>query len=300
MTAQASNTINMKTFKETELILNADGSIYHLKLRPEQIADTVFVVGDQGRVPMISKYFDKIEHKVQSREFLTHTGYYGKKRLSVVSTGIGTDNIDIVLNELDAAVNIDLEKRVLKERHTSLDIIRLGTTGALQPGIPVDSLVASAYGLGFDGLMHFYDFDPSLAEMDMADAFAKHLNWSTKLPYPYIFEASSLLMEKMAPDLVKGITCTANGFYGPQGRELRLPLAFPDMNDLIEGFEYGKHRITNLEMETSALYGLGKLLNHHTLTICNVIANRIRKEYSKDVQKSVDAMIRYALEKVST
>lgn len=289
----------MKTFRETELILNADGSIYHLKLRPEQIADTVFVVGDQGRVPMISKYFDSIEHKVQSREFLTHTGYYGKKRLSVVSTGIGTDNIDIVVNELDAAVNIDLDKRALKEQHTSLNIIRLGTTGALQPEIPVDSLVASAYGLGFDGLMHFYDFDPSLAEEDMADAFSKHLNWSNKLPDPYIFKASPVLLEKMAPDLIKGITCTANGFYGPQGRELRLPLAFPGMNSLIESFEFGEHRITNLEMETSALYGLGKLMNHHTLTICNVIANRIRKEYSKDVKKSVDAMIRYALETVS-
>lgn len=289
----------MKTFKETELIVNPDGSIYHLKLRPEHIANTVFVVGDQGRVPMISKYFDKIEHKIQRREFLTHTGFFGNKRLSVVSTGIGTDNIDIVLNELDAAVNIDLEKRVLKEKHTSLNIIRLGTTGALQEEILVDTMVASAFGLGFDGLMHFYDFDESLAEKDMADAFAKHVNWNSKLPDPYIFAASQLLLNKMASDLHKGITCTANGFYGPQGRELRIPVAFPEMNDLIERFQYGDYKITNLEMETSALFGLGKLLGHNTLTICNVIANRVRKEYSKDVEKSVDQMIRYALEVVN-
>ena len=289
----------MKKFKETELILNPDGSIYHLKLRPEQIADTVFVVGDQGRVPMISKYFDRIEHKVQNREFLTHTGYFSRKRLSVVSTGIGTDNIDIVLNELDAAVNIDLEKRALKDRHTSLNIIRLGTTGALQAEIPIDTMVASAFGLGFDGLMHFYDFNPSLAEMDMANAFTNHLNWNSKLSDPYIFSASPLLLNHMAANLIKGITCTANGFYGPQGRELRLSLAYPEMNNLIEQFQYGEYKITNLEMETSALYGLGKLLDHHTLTICNVIANRVRKEYSKDAKKSVDEMIRYALEVVS-
>ncbi len=290
----------MKTFKETELIVNGDGSIYHLKLRPEHIADTVFVVGDQGRVPMISKYFDKIECKIQSREFLTHTGIYRNKRLTVVSTGIGTDNIDIVLNELDAAVNIDMQKRILKEKHTTLNIIRLGTTGALQPEIPVDSLVASAYGLGFDGLMHFYNFDPALAEIEMAEAFSKHVGWSSRLPDPYIFAASDALMTQMAAELGKGITCTANGFYGPQGRELRIPLAFPGMNSLIESFVYDDYKITNLEMETSALYGLGKLLGHNTLTICNVIANRVRKEYSKDVQQSVDNMIRYALDVVGT
>lgn len=289
----------MKKFRETELIVNADGSIYHLKLRPEHIADTVFVVGDQGRVPMISKYFDSIEFKIQSREFLTHTGTYRNKRLTVISTGIGTDNIDIVLNELDAAVNIDMQNRMLKEKHTSLNIIRLGTTGALQPEIPVDSMVASAYGLGFDGLMHFYDFDPQLAETNMAEAFSKHVNWNKRLPDPYIFAAADKLLVKMAAELSKGITCTANGFYGPQGRELRIPVAFPGMNSLIEEFVYNDYKITNLEMETSALYGLGKLLGHDTLTICNVIANRVRKEYSKDVKKSVDNMIRYALDMVA-
>lgn len=289
----------MQNFKESELIINADGSIYHLKIRPEQLANTVLVVGDQGRVPMISKYFDRIEYKIQNREFLTHTGYVGKKRLSVISTGIGTDNIDIVLNELDAVVNIDLQERTLKDDHTTLDIIRLGTTGALQAGIPVDTMIASAFGLGFDGLMHFYDYDASLSENEMADAFAKHVNWNNRLPYPYIFSASDDLLKSIADGLTKGITSTANGFYGPQGRELRIPLAFPEMNNLIESFEYNGYKVTNLEMETSALFGLGKVLGHNTLTICDVIANRARKEYSSNVKQSVDKMIQYVLEKIS-
>lgn len=289
----------MKTYKESELIINDDGSIYHLKLRPEQLANTILVVGDQGRVPMISKYFDKIEHKIQNREFLTHTGYVGKKRLSVLSTGIGTDNIDIVLNELDAIVNIDLHKRIPKDKHTTLDIIRLGTSGALQADIPVDTMIASAYGLGFDGLMHFYNYDNSLAEGEMAEAFANHVKWNDKLAQPYIFAASQSLSEKFAAKLNKGITGTANGFYGPQGRELRIPLAYPDLNGLIESFEFEGHKITNFEMETSALFGLAKVLGHNALTICDVIANRARKEYSKDVKKSIDLMIRYVLEKFS-
>ncbi len=289
----------MKRFKESELILNNDGSIYHLKLRPEHLADTVIVVGDQGRVPLISKYFEKVEYKIQSREFLTHTGFFNKKRISVTSTGIGTDNIDIVLNELDAIVNIDLEKRVPHDQHKALNIIRLGTSGALQSDIPVDSLVASAFGLGFDGLMHFYQFDKALLETGMADAFAQHTNWSKNLPYPYIFAASEPLLKNLADGLTQGITGTANGFYGPQGRELRIPLAFPELNDQIENFSYQGHCITNFEMETSALYGLGKVLGHNTLTVCNIIANRTRKEYSKDVKKSIDQMIRYMLEKIA-
>ena len=291
--------ITMKMFKDSELIINPDGSIYHLKTRPEQIADTVIVVGDQGRVPMISRYFDKIEHKVQNREFLTHTGYFGKKHITVLSTGIGTDNIDIVLNELDAAVNIDLNSRTLKDKHTTLDIVRLGTTGALQPDIPVDTLIASSHGLGFDGLMHFYQYDLSLSDQAIADAFAKHVNWDKKLPYPYVFAASKELLDKLGGGLKKGITSTANGFYGPQGRELRLPLAFPEMNQRIEDFEFQGQKITNFEMETSALFGLGRLLNHNTLTICTVIANRSRKEYSTSVSEAVDMMIRQVLEKLS-
>ncbi len=288
----------MRKFKESELIINPDGSLYHLNLRPEHIAGTVIVVGDQQRVSMISGYFDKIEHEIINREFRTHTGYCKNERITVLSTGIGTDNIDIVLNELDAAVNIDLEKRIPKEKHTSLNIIRLGTSGALQPDIPVDSFVASRFGLGFDGLLHFYRHDDALTEGAMAEAFVKHTAWSDKLSAPYIVPASKSLLDKIAPELRQGITATANGFFGPQGRELRIPLAFPEMNQKIESFRYENQRIINFEMETSALYALGKILGHHTLTVCDVIANRSRKEYSKDYKKSVDEMIRYVLDRL--
>ncbi len=289
-----------KQFKESELILNPDGSVYHLKVRPEHIADTVIVVGDQMRVESISRHFDKVEVQIQNREFVTHTGFYRNKRITVLSTGIGTDNIDIVVNELDAAVNIDLEKREVKENRKSLDIIRVGTTGALQPDLKVDTFVASSFGLGFDGLLNFYRFDESLLEKEMSDAFIKHTGWSEKLPYPYIVKASDDLMQKVAGDLNKGITLTANGFFGPQGRELRIPLAFPELNPKVEDFEFKGNRITNFEMETSALYGLGRILGHNTLTVCDIIANRVRKEYSKDYKASVEKLILYVLERISS
>ncbi len=289
----------MKQFKESELIVNPDGSIYHLKLRPEQVADTVILVGDQGRVGAVSCYFDSIEHKVQNREFVTHTGTYNGKRLSVVSTGIGTDNIDIVLNELDALVNIDLSSRQLNPEHRSLNLIRLGTTGALQKYIAVDSFVASAYGLGFDGLLHFYRHE-GITENAMADAFVKHTSWGDQLPYPYIVKASDALMKKFAGGLRTGITATANGFYGPQGRSLRIPLASPELNETIESFRFQGLSITNFEMETSALYGLGRLLGHHALTICTVIANRPGKTYSQDYKNAVDQMIRMVLDRVAS
>jgi uridine phosphorylase len=289
----------MTYFKESELILNPDGSIYHLMLRPEQIADTIIVVGDQGRVEQISRHFSRIDHKVRNREFLTHTGEFNGKRLTAMSTGIGTDNIDIVVNELDALVNIDLEKRVVKDRQTRLKIVRLGTSGALQPDIAVDTFVASAYGLGFDGLMNFYRFDEKILEKDLSDAFMAHTQWDQKLPYPYIVAASKSLMDQLAGDLVTGITATANGFYGPQGRELRIPLAFPDLNQRIEDFQSAGHRITNFEMETSALYALGKVLGHDALTICAIIANRIRKEYSRDYRKTIDLLIEQTLNRLT-
>lgn len=289
----------MRQFKDSELILNPDGSIYHLKLLPGQIASNIIVVGDQDRVSMISQYFDTIEHKVQNREFVTHTGTYRGKRLTVLSTGIGTDNIDIVVNELDALVNIDLDKRVEKAEQTALNIIRLGTSGALQPDIAVDTLVASRYGLGFDGLLHFYAYDESLFESDMAEAFALHTKWAKKLPFPYIVEASDQLFASVAEGLTSGITATANGFYGPQGRELRLPLANRRLNEAIESFRFEGKRVTNFEMETSALYGLGKLLGHHTLTICAIIANRVRKEYSKDYQNTIKMMVEQVLDRLT-
>ena len=288
----------MKTFKDSELIINPDGSIYHLKLRPEQLADTVIVVGDQGRVPKISQHFDRVEHEIQNREFRTHTGYYKNKRITVLSTGIGTDNIDIVINELDAVANIDLETRTVKSKHTPLNIIRLGTSGAVQDDVPVDTLVASAFGMGFDGLLHFYRVDPDLTEQDMADAFVKHTDWGPRLPTPYIVASSGSLIRQIAGGLQQGITATTNGFYGPQGRELRIPLAFPDLNRKIEAFRHAGHRVINFEMETSALYALSKILGHNALTVCAVIANRVRKEYSKDYQKTVDQMILYVLNKI--
>ncbi|MFP4289191.1 MAG: nucleoside phosphorylase [Bacteroidales bacterium] len=287
-----------KYFQESELILNPDGSVYHLHLKPEHIAENVIVVGDQSRVESISKYFDNIELKVQSREFVTHTGEYKNKRITVISTGIGTDNIDIVINELDAAVNIDLERRVLKEHHTSLNIIRLGTTGAMQPWLKTDTFIASVYGLGLDGLLNFYEHKDEITHPEISQAFIKHTGWNDHLPYPYVVKASESLLNQYAQELNKGITATAPGFYGPQGRRLRIPLAFPELNNKMESFNFEGNAITNFEMETSALYGLGLILGHNTLTICNIIANRVNGTYSKNYKKSVDEMIRYVLEKV--
>ena len=289
-----------KYFKESELIINPDGSVYHIKLKPEHIAPTVIVVGDQNRVETISRHFQKVEFKIQSREFATHTGIYNNTPITVLSTGIGTDNIDIVMNELDAAVNIDLEKRVAKEKHTSLDIIRLGTSGALQPDIEVDSFVASAYGLGLDGLIYFYKYNQAILEKDLMDAFMKQTNWNEKLPFPYIVKASDKLLNKIAGELRQGITATASGFFGPQGRELRIPLAYPELNQKIEKFEFKGKVITNFEMETSALYALGKTLGHNTLTVCDIIANRVNRTYSKDYKKSIEELIEYVLVKITS
>ncbi len=289
-----------KYFKESELIINPDGSVYHIKLKPEHIAPTVIVVGDQNRVETISRHFQKVEFKIQSREFATHTGIYNNTPITVLSTGIGTDNIDIVMNELDAAVNIDLEKRVAKEKHTSLDIIRLGTSGALQPDIEVDTFVASAYGLGLDGLLYFYKYDESILDKDILDAFIEQTGWNEKLPFPYIVKASDKLLNKIAGELRQGITATASGFFGPQGRELRIPLAYPELNEKIEKFDYKGKVITNFEMETSALYALGKTLGHNTLTVCDIIANRVNRTYSKDYKKSVEELIEYVLEKITS
>jgi uridine phosphorylase len=289
-----------KYFKESELILNPDGSVYHIHLHPENVAPTVIVVGDQQRVSSISKYFDHIEFKVQSREFVTHTGTFNNHRITVLSTGIGTDNIDIVLNELDAAVNIDLEKRIPKDSHTSLDIIRLGTSGALQADIDVDTFVASAYGLGLDGLLNFYQHSESILEKELTHAFINQTAWNEKLAEPYVIKASEKLLLKIAPGLRQGITATASGFYGPQGRELRIPLAFPELNQSIEDFNFEGNKITNFEMETSAIYALGKILGHETLTICDIIANRVNGTYSKDYQKSVEKLIMLVLEKITT
>ncbi len=285
--------------KESELVLNPDGSVYHLKLQPEDIADTIIAVGDMQRVSMISEYFDKIEIEKQNREFLTHTGTIGKKRITVLSTGIGTDNIDIVMNELDALVNINLKTREILPELKKLKIIRLGTSGAVQKDIAVDSIVMSAYGLGFDGLLNYYDTSVLKKPRMLLSEFKKHTQWGRNLPEPYMNACSSSLARKLGKGLVSGITATASGFYAPQGRELRLKVAYPNFNECMESFKYKDLRVVNYEMETSALYGLGKLLGHDTLTLCAIIANRVAKEFSKDYKKTVKGMVEMVLERLT-
>jgi uridine phosphorylase len=286
-------------FAETELILTGENRVYHLNLRAEDIADNVIVVGDQYRVPQISSYFSKIEFKTEHREFVTHTGIFNGKRVTVLSTGIGTDNVDIVLNELDAAVNIDPEKRELNSSHRSLNIIRLGTSGALQGDIPVNGLVVSSYGLGLDGLLNFYEGWKTINENDISDSFIEHTGWLKNLPYPYCVKGSVELLKKFQSGNHVGITATAPGFYGPQGRQIRLKASMQDLNEMLTSFRLNEHRITNFEMETSALYGLGKLLGHNCLTVCVIIANRVRKEFTTDYKKSVETLIENCLNRIT-
>ncbi len=285
---------------DSELILNKDGSIFHLHLLPENIADTIILVGDQDRVDMISKYFDKVEFKVQNREFKTHTGYYHGKRLSVLSTGIGTDNIDIVLNELDAICNIDLKSREPKSTHKSLDLIRIGTSGALQGDIPVDTPIISEMAIGFDGLLNFYADRNKVSDDEIEKHFLEHTGWNSKLAIPYFVEASDKLLKKVGKeDMRHGLTISAPGFYGPQGRQLRLPLADPKLNEKITAFNHKGKKITNYEMESSAIFGLSKLLGHSAVTVCNIIANRIRKEYSADYKISMEKLIVKILDRLT-
>jgi uridine phosphorylase len=290
----------MSKFPETELILTKENRVYHINLKSEDIADDVIVVGDQHRVAQISKHFSKIDFKTEHREFVTHSGIFNGKRLTVLSTGIGTDNIDIVMNELDAAVNINLETRELNPTHRSLNIIRLGTSGALQADIPVNGIVVSSHGLGLDGLLNFYDNWESVCENSISEAFIKHTGWMPNLPYPYCVGASEALFSRFKQGNYTGITATAPGFYGPQGRQIRLKAAMPQLNEFLTDFKLGEHRITNFEMETSALYGLGKLLNHQCLTACVIIANRVRKEFTSDYTKSVEILIQESLQRLTS
>jgi uridine phosphorylase len=283
----------------TELILNEDGGIYHLSLKPENLAETIILVGDPKRVEIISGYFNKIEYKGFNREIHTHTGVLNNKRITVMSTGMGTDNIDIVLNEINALVNIDLENRVIKDHHTELNIIRLGTSGAIQPDIPLNSYILSEFGLGMDGMLTFYRDYNTVNEASMVKEFIDHTGWKKEFPYPYIVKASEKLVEKLGKGLIKGITATAPGFYGPQGRELVLPATDPELNKKFKSFRYFSHRIVNFEMETSALYGLGKLLGHNTLTVCCAIANRDIKEYNQNYKKAIIGMIEMMLERIT-
>lgn len=291
----------MKSFMSSELVLNSDGGVYHLNLHPEELADTVIVVGDPGRVSQISGYFDRIELKRSNREIVTHTGFLNGKRLTVMSTGMGTDNIDIVMNELDALVSFDLKNRVLREKPGHLNIIRLGTSGALQPDIDVNSFVMSRYALGFDGLMYFYDIPEGIIIEDLGEKFRNHVNWSNLLPHVYGVESSMTLAKKFeGSGFHQGITATAPGFYGPQGRVMRLGLRFPEINDRMQSFEYKGIKLSNYEMETSALYGLGGAFGHDMLTVCVAIANRATGEFSSDYHKSVRKLVEIVLEKLTS
>jgi uridine phosphorylase len=291
----------MKTFKSSELVLNSDGAVYHLNLHPEELADTVIVVGDPGRVSQISGYFDRIELKRSNREIVSHTGYLNGVRLTAMSTGMGTDNIDIVMNELDALVSFDLKNRTLKEKPGKLRIIRLGTSGALQPDIPVNSFVISRYALGLDGLLHFYDIPEGIIIEELGQNFRKHVNWSRLLPHVYGVEGSQELLERFrGPKFYHGITATAPGFYGPQGRVMRLGLQYPEMNNLMQSFSYKGVKLSNYEMETSALYGLGGALGHDMLTVCVAIANRATGDFASDYHKSVRELIELVLETLTS
>jgi uridine phosphorylase len=286
-------------FGSSELILNADHSVYHLNLFPQDLAKTVITVGDPDRVKKVSRYFDKIEYKKGKREFLTHTGYLNNKRISVISTGIGTDNIDIVLNEMDALVNIDFETRTIKKDKTKLDIIRIGTSGSIQPDIPVDTFLLSEYAIGLDSLLHFYD-STHVQHPEIQQAFIKHTNWLKDKATPYAVEYDSALAAQFISDKIQlGFTATNVGFYGPQGRSLRLKLEDEDMNAKLASFEYNNKRITNLEMETSGIYGLSKLLGHRAVSLNCILANRPLGQFSTRPDLAMDELIKYALGRIA-
>ncbi|MDO7173566.1 nucleoside phosphorylase [Mariniflexile sp. AS56] len=284
--------------KESELILNPDGSVYHLNLKPDQIAETIIFVGDQDRVGQVSKHFDRIDFKTQKREFKTHTGTLKGHRISVISTGIGPDNIDIVVNELDALFNIDLETKTIKKELTSLQIIRIGTSGSLQKDIPVDSFLLSTHSLDLNGMLHAYQVN-SISHPDIEDAFIKHSNWHPNKSRPLVIANSKLLETKLESSTMhKGLTATAGGFYGPQGRVLRLPIQDAELNTKMDNFNFNGMRVTNLEMETSAIYGLSKLLGHHALSLNAIVANRADGTFSKNPLETVEKLITYTLNKV--
>ena len=286
------------SIEQSELILNPDGSVYHLNLKPENIANDIIFVGDQDRVDKITDRFESIEFTTQKREFKTSTGIYKGKRLSVISTGIGPDNIDIVLNELDALVNIDLKTRQPKTNLTVLNIVRIGTSGSLQADIPVDSFLMSSHALDLNGMLHSYQIK-GISNPEIEDAFVRHTSWSAQKAHPILIENNSVLAQKlMSEKIVTGITATAGGFYGPQGRVLRLPLADANINAKIDSFTFNGNRITNLEMETSAIYGLSKLLGHRAVSMNAIIANRANGTFSKDYKKVVEDLIEYSLNKL--
>jgi uridine phosphorylase len=289
----------MRVIEPSELIINPDGSIFHLHLHPGQIADTIIMVGDPGRVDTVCSYLTNIEFTVSNREFRSSTGNFNGKRITVLSTGIGTDNIDIVVNELDALANIDLKRRTVKNEHQKLTLIRLGTSGALQPDIPLGSYVLTETSIGFDGLLNFYANRDSISNLEMEEAFVRHTQWNPQCPRPYFASSSKRLVDLFADFTIKGVTISAPGFYGPQGRVLRLPLADPKLNEKIESFSFRGQKITNFEMESSAINGLSKLLGHESVTICTIIANRVVKDATRDYKPYINKLIELTLSKIT-
>lgn len=289
----------MEKISEADLVINPDGSVYHLNLLPEDIADTVITVGDPDRIPAVTKYFDRIELKKGKREFLTQTGYIGKKRITVLSTGIGTDNIDIVLNELDALVNIDFETRVINKELRSLNIIRIGTSGAVQPDIPMGTLLASSFGLGLDALMHYYQQENSPAEQEILDAATSHFS-QIKGIAPYLTSADPGLLAHFGGEMEKGITVTAPGFYSPQGRQVRAKATMNNFVQVLNTFQHADHRITNLEMETAGIYALAKALGHKALSVNAILASRVNFKFSSTPDQIVEKAIKIVLDKITT
>ena len=288
-----------KFFAESELIINGDGSIFHLHLKPEQLADKVILVGDPGRVSLVASHFESKECDIESREFHTITGTYHGKRISVVSTGIGCDNIEIVVNELDALANIDFQTRTEKEQLRELTLVRIGTCGGLQEYTPVGTFIASEKSIGFDGLLNFYSGRNDVCDLPFEEAFKQHMQWNPQLCAPYVIDADKETLERIAGnEMVKGVTIACGGFFGPQGRELRIPLAAPKQNEKVESFEYNGHRITNFEMESSALAGLARLMGHKAMTCCMVIANRRAKNVNANYKNSIDELIKLVLERI--
>lgn len=285
----------------SELIINPDGSIFHLHVKPEQLADKVILVGDPGRVPVVAAHFETTECDISSREFRTITGTYKGKRITVLSTGIGCDNIDIVVNELDALANIDFNTRLIKDELRQLELVRIGTCGGLHPNTPEGTFVASEISIGFDGLLNFYAGRNEVSDLKLEEAFLKHMNWhgTQCIAHPYVVHANSELIDRIAADdMVRGITIACGGFFGPQGRQLRLPLADPNQNEKIEAFEFEGHRITNFEMESSAIAGLSLLMGHKAMTCCMVIANRLAQKANPNYKNSIDSLIKLVLDRI--
>lgn len=288
----------MRIIPESEFIINPDGSAFHLHIKPEQLSDKIVMMGDPDRVTMTAAFFEQIECDVRSREFHTITGTYKGKRITALSHGIGTDNIDIVLTELDALANVDFNTRLVKDELKQLTMVRVGTSGGMQPHCPVGSYVVSEKSIGFDGLIHYYANSESIREKDFEEAFQREVNWSPYHCLPYVVSADGELVDRVGYDMIRGVTISAIGFYGPQGRHVRLPLADPDLNAKIESFRYGDYSITNYEMESSAVAGLGKLMGHKAMTVCAIIANRVALKSNADYKGSIEELIKIVLDRI--